>query len=553
MLTNEERNYLISSMEQLLNEYNYNYTRSALNTIIDVWHGRNEHLIEAFKKHPNYVEGKFMIAFSRDYEREINYGAINDFCYWLELRAMHDAELLTPEVDKLRREDCCACLPNEMYRFIRYREIDGCFQTRTMNNDSAEKLLKVFPALHVHVGEKSSKIMNKLCKYLGYDKHPDYNKEYAKFADALSPMVIKRHTILSINPLDYLTMSFGNSWASCHTIDKSNKRNMPNSYEGQYSSGTMSYMLDPSSMVFYTVDSSYEGTDYWSRPKICRQMFHWGEDKLVQGRLYPQDNDYNGDAYKPYREIVQEIMSIIFEFPNLWSTTKGTEAASRYINTYGTHYTDYEHYSNCRLCRVQGKDNENRFNVGADPICIECGCTHDCEENINCCSRDGYYCADCGEWIHTDDVRWVDGEPYCSDCIDYCSRCGEYYREEGTYIESENRYVCGHCLDNYYEYCEECDEYVDSRYVTYVESENIYVCDDCLSNNYTRCECCGDYYKDEDFTLDADGNSICSECLYEHYSSCDGCGEYYKNDQVQEDELGHWLCADCLANEEYED
>jgi hypothetical protein len=244
-------------------------------------------------------------------------------------------------------------------------------------------------------------------------------------------------------------------------------------------------------------------------------------------------------------------MSIIFEFPNLWTTTKGTEAASRYIYTCGTHYVDYEHYENCRLCRVKDRENEKKFDVGASPICIECGCTHENSENINCCS-DGYHCADCGEWIPADEVRWVGDEPYCSDCVEYCERCGEYHRNTPTYIESENRYVCQYCLENYYEYCEECDEYVDSRYTTYVESENIYVCDECLDIHYSRCECCGEYFRDEDFTLDADGNSICPDCLDEHYSQCDGCGEYYKNDLLQEDELGNWICEDC-AEAELED
>ena len=164
-----------------------------------------------------------------------------------------------------------------------------------------------------------------------------------------------------MNPLDYLTMSFGNSWASCHTIDKTNKRRMPNSYEGMYSSGTVSYMLDKPSMVFYTVDAAYEGKDFWHEPKINRQMFHWAEDKLVQGRLYPQDNDGNGGAYTPYREIVQKIMSEIFEFPNLWTVSKGTDAASKYVVSEGTHYRDYESYSNCTLSRPKGSENEEYF------------------------------------------------------------------------------------------------------------------------------------------------------------------------------------------------
>lgn len=557
MLTNEERNYLMNSMQELLDEYDYTYTDSALDTILDKWYAQKEHLIEAFKKHPNYIEGKFMIAFSCDYDREINDDIISVFSQWLESRMYDNPELLSPEINEQRIAEGCALLPRSMYDFVYYGRLYDCFRSRTISEESAEKILNAFPALHVHVGEKSSRVMNKICKYLGYDKHPDYNREYAKFADALSPLTIKRHTILSLNPLDYLTMSFGNSWASCHTIDKENKRRMPNSYEGQYSSGTVSYMLDPSSMVFYTVDKAYDGDDYWTQPKICRQMFHWGEDKLVQARLYPQDNDYNGDAYKPYREIVQEIMSIIFEFPNLWTTTKGTGSASRYIESYGTHYRDYTSYDNCRLCRIQGRENENKFKVGARPICIQCGCTHDICENINCCAEDGcYYCTNCGDWVDEDDVRWVDGEPYCEDCIRWCDHCHEYHTSEETYIASENIYVCESCLGNYYRYCDHCDEWYHQDDITYVESTDRYVCDDCLENHYIQCDNCDEYYLAKHIIENADGNYICENCLDAYFAKCPDCNEWYLKEVMVEDPLGDMLCENCAearaANEDEE-
>ena len=547
MLTRNERNYLLYSMEDLLEEYDYNYSETALNKILDTWCNQKAPLIEAFKKHPNYVEGKFMIAFTLDYEREIDLNVIARFKNWLFDVMYYHSELVKQEIRDME-ESHYRNITERMYDVLTW--LNTICRHRTLEEQWVEKIKNAFPNIHIHSGEKTTRVVNKICKYIGYDQHPDYNREYAKLADAMSPIIIKRHTVLSLNPLDYLTMSFGNSWASCHTIDKANKRRMPNSYEGQYSSGTMSYMLDGSSMVLYTVSDKYEGNEYWTQPKICRQMFHWGQEKLVQGRLYPQDNDCDDSAYKPYRELVQEIMSIVFDFPNLWTTTKGTVAASRYITSYGTHYMDYEHYDNCRLCRIKDSENENRFIVGSDPICIECGRYHSVEENINCCSRAGYYCADCGEWIPEDEVRWVGDAPYCSECVHECGRCGRYHHDEETYIRSEGIYVCEHCAENYYNYCECCDEYVDCRYTTYIESEERYVCDSCLEDHYEKCECCDEWWPREDFTFDAFDNPICPDCLAEHYSRCDGCGEYFRNDLLKENELGDWVCEDCANTEE---
>ena len=417
IITKTERAYLLKSMKSLLDEYNYQYREAALNDIIDKWASEKAPLIKAFKKHPNYLKGKFMISFDMDYERTIDTQAVRYFKDWLLDIPVVMYKDDIPDDIKRRKGYWDAYLPSRLYNFF---DDLVCYPDKTISECTADILADIIPEVRVAPGQKTSRAINKICHYLGYDKHPDYNREYAKFADALSPMIIKRHTLLSINPLDYLTMSFGNSWASCHTIDKKNIRNMPDSYSGTYSAGTISYMLDGSSMVFYTVHSDYVGTEYWAQPKINRQMFHWGEDKLVQGRLYPQSNDGDGSAYAPYRQIVQEIMSIIFDFPNLWTVKSGTGESYRYIISRGTHYRDYNSYDSCTTSRVAQSRNEKKFIVGAEPICIECGSIHMESENINHCVEIGkeYICSVCGRHINEREMvaDMATGVIYCDDC-----------------------------------------------------------------------------------------------------------------------------------------
>ena len=502
MLTQSERNYLVDSMADLLADYDYEYTYDALNKIIDEWASQKEVLIEAFKKHPNYIDGKFMIAFDADFERTIEKHASTDFGNWILDDATRELKYTFPEAVK---GDYHYGLNIDVYRFFAYL---SRYAERCVSENTAEEFSTIFEELKFRAGQKTSRVVNKICQYLGLDKATNYNREFAKYADSLSPMVIKRHTILSINPLDYLTMSFGNSWASCHTIDKGNKRNMPNNYSGCYSSGTVSYMLDPSSMVLYTVDASYNGYEYWDQPKINRQMFHYGEDKLIQARLYPQDNDGNGEVYTPYRNIVQDIIATIFDVPNLWTLKKGTEEVRKHIITCGTNYQDYLHYSNCNVSILKGSENENRFTIGERPICIECGCRHSVAENINCC-REGYICQDCGCHIDEDDVIWIDDEPYCRDCCSYCDYCEEYHRGTSTHIRRYG-YVCEDCLDNFC-YCEDCGEYVQDYYATWVDSEDGYICDACLDDNFATCEDCGVLYRISDMYHD-DGEWLCEDC-----------------------------------------
>lgn len=502
-----EREHLLDNMKKLLSEYDYRYSESALNDIIDEWSAQKEELIEAFRKHPNYI-GNFMIVYDYNYERVVDERASSVFGdYITDLARIYRNDVLE-EIKERREQDGCSWLPKVLFDF--FANLKN-YAARTVSEEVANLINSVVPEAHVHTGEKMSRAVNKICKYLGYDKDPDYNREFAKYADSLSPMVIKRHTVLSVNPLDYLTMSFGNSWASCHTIDKHNLRGMPNSYEGQYSSGTMSYMLDGSSMVFYTVDASYDGTEYWDQPKINRQMFHYGEDKLVQSRLYPQDNDYGSDSlYDQYRAIVQNIISTCFGFPNLWRLRKGSRAASEYIDTEGTHYDDYAYVEKCTLSILHGSNNENSFTVGASPICIECGCIHDVEENINCCSESGgCYCDNCGDYISEDDAIYVGDYVYCRDCVEYCNYCEEYHRGDSTYVYGYGD-VCDDCLSAHFEYCEDCDSYVHDDNAYWIDGCNKWVCRDCI-DEYTQCDECEEYYHNDDIT-EVGNRCLCPNC-----------------------------------------
>ena len=61
-------------------------------------------------------------------------------------------------------------------------------------------------------------------------------------------------------------------------------------------------------MVYYQVDKEYDGNDLEFEPKIIRQLFHYKDGILVQGRLYPQCNDGKNSLYTPIRAQLQKII-----------------------------------------------------------------------------------------------------------------------------------------------------------------------------------------------------------------------------------------------------
>lgn len=520
-ITEQERKTLVNGMVNLFDEYDYEYTFTAIDTIIDKWCTNKATLIEAFKKHPNYVDGKFLISFDVDYEREIDTDIINNFRDWA-YGCLCDRKIELPEEAKNEYdylEVKGAVLTCLYYRVLSYK-------SRLLDEDTANDINRVFPEMKAREGQKTTRIANKILTYLNFHKHPDYNREFAKYADALTPLTIKRHTILSINPLDYLTMSFGNSWSSCHTIDKHNKRGMPNGYEGQYSSGTMSYLLDGVSMVLYVVDSKYDGNEYYTQPKINRQMFHYGVDKLIQGRLYPQGNDGNGEQYTQYRQVVQSIIAECFGFPNRW--VKKSESIYDLTESLGTHYRDYTSFNDCNITIPRDTDNTKIMVIGHEPICIECGAYHEESETINCCHTGYCTCVRCGCQIDTDDAIEIDGEYYCEDCVTFCEDCNEYHlNDDVRYVSSVGRYVCDDCLEEYYRRCDDCDEYypTDEMYYERINGQYHDVCENCL-DEYYRCEDCGDYFSPHNVVEDEDtGDYYCRNCMNQRKANDEEEGE----------------------------
>lgn len=262
---------------------------------------------------------------------------------------------------------------------------------------SAENMAEFddYKAMHLHAGEKTTRSMRKVCEFYGVTTENDemgnakvddngkkisnkkFESVYAKYADSMSTNA--RHMIMyvSLNPLDYLTMSFGNSWSSCHTIDKNNKRKMPSGYSGMYCGGTLSYMLDKVSFITFLHDE--KPNDIVNDGKIYRCMFHFYEPKqvLIQGRVYPQGNDGATDLYKVIRNKMQAVLAECMGITNTWTKCTLSPADYSGLTSAGSHYKDYECYSGCNISHVSGRDYElgeiDDFTIGHEGICLYCG------------------------------------------------------------------------------------------------------------------------------------------------------------------------------------
>ena len=220
--------------------------------------------------------------------------------------------------------------------------------------------------------ENGTIIRNESGQIAGYhnEEVKTFNKRMVEYCECVKPIKAKRHFIVSVNPIDFLTMSFGNSWASCHTIDKRNLRKRGDHYNGMYCGGTLSYMLDETTAICYTVDKDYAGDKFELQDKIDRNLIHYHDGVFIQGRLYPQSNDGSSGntLYKQFRSIEERVIAEGLGAPNIWKYNKGTESNKKYRTTtlHSVHYKDYDNYDTTGVCRINVADGVVRGDA-ADP------------------------------------------------------------------------------------------------------------------------------------------------------------------------------------------
>lgn len=502
-----------------LYEREYSYEDFAINAIFDEWFKQKTGLIDLLSKHPNWNPAKMMIQFDEDFSREIDIATACEFFVWLS-RNTH--------INNIN----CEYAVNEYYNYkeslystLRYNFINDTYIPERLK-DKCDAMNTLAEEFRFRPGMKVTKVIGKICKHYGWDKIKNYNAEYAKFCDAMSPLKVKRHTCISVNPLDYLLMSNGNSWTSCHDIKE-------NSNAGCYSSGTISYMLDRDSIIFYTVSSYFDGEDIELTKKLQRQVFGYHDYQLLQSRLYPQSNDCTGsETYKDIRNIMQKVIADCLGMPNLW--------VKRHVDNVilgegATCYPDWScQASLCSTSVIKGKEADvlDTMVLGAKPICISCGYTHNTDENIDCCQNGNRVeCCNCGYIMDEDDAFFFDGDYYCEDCCTRCDCCGAMHpNSDITYLSYRNEGICQDCLEEYYSYCTHCGEYVFDDHITFVDDEDEWICDDCIDADYQKCDDCGNYFHVRNERIKAYQDTETGEVNW----YCECCADKYEDGEKTE-------------------
>ena len=422
--TEEKLRALLDEMYELLKYFGHKPTKYAVMCILDKFIDNNKHNIELLMKHPDY-NGNLQVVFPMAFDRDNNASEIRNFIsaysnnvnaskyilkktdsngktmqdFVIENLATNKTVVKISELSEIKRTNpinISDVFDSNGYTKESLKKKNTFESTLTyvfkgttsssLSEYDVENLKGFLPDLKFAKGMKTSRAFNRVGVHFGLDKSPSYEKLKAVYGDLINDLKRTLNYVISLNPLDYLKMSFGNTWASCHTIDRNNLRRRSNGYSGAYCGGTLSYMLDNVSFVNYVVPietkdgiSSTERPDRWD--KIYRNMFHLQGKQMIQGRVYPQDKDGNTDLYQVMRFAMQKALSQMFGIEHIdsgngndtWVMKGKTEIHSEWYCSYGEHYKDYSRYSGCNLSYIRNCENTLPIEIGHHGIDVYSG------------------------------------------------------------------------------------------------------------------------------------------------------------------------------------
>ena len=502
---------------------------------VQTWFANKSKQMELFRKHPYWCEEAKAIIFAREEKRHCNYGVAQNMlgdliCYIRNHKGQYCAgdDILYAIYQTIGYiQDESACTTGVVNR--RFIDRFENYNSKTLP-DGVRRMLKE--------GTKLTRFVRKCCEEYRVadgttdvtkleDEHePDdrtyksFEKYYAKFADALSDLTVRKMTVVSLNFLDFMTMSNGNSWSTCHFINSHgifHGGDTSSSYHGQYKQGCLSYALDEPSFILYTLPTDYAGSDYYRCQKLTRMCCQYQGGILVTGKCYPNNEDA---LIAQYRQTLQTIIAELEGIPNMWTFSKNVSRIQSFCTTAegANHYADYFKSSQKPTISLSSRlsiDIDSPMNIGHKAYCLHCGSSleYSSSQWMQCDShRQKMVCKKCGKKLVDGAYHTIGGNLYCTDCTFHCGVHNRVELRENMYgtITTKNGdvQVCAEAMELFAK-CEDCGIYELKEKM--LRTHNGYVCKK-HSRKYQRCSFCGLYVLNKDARTNQQGNIMCENC-----------------------------------------
>ena len=273
--------------------------------------------------------------------------------------------------------------------------------------------------IRVQNGMKAMKIIAKIAKALKYeDTMEEFRLEHSRI---LNTATLSGELVLSIHPLDYMTMSDNEcDWSSCMSWND----------EGCYRRGTVEMMNGKDTVVAYLRSKTPMSIDgyKWSGNKKWRSLIVFDKDFITSIKGYPYlSKDLSEIAIQMLAELATKNLGYsydneIYKYSHntAFETPKGT-----YTFRFAPYDAMYNDFGACKHHICLGTDYKPvsffHYVYGGPATCMCCGaidCDYDNEADLCCMDCNGHCtCWECGDRICEDDAYYDDeGRAYCYYC-----------------------------------------------------------------------------------------------------------------------------------------
>lgn len=289
----------------------------------------------------------------------------------------------------------------------------------------------------------------------------DMYRQYDQMCELMATSKKQVKYYLSASYADFMRMSMGNSWDSCHHLE-----------DGCHRAGCQSYALDGTTLIMYSENEK--------RALISRKIVFAFDDKLSFGRTYGDDSNFDVALETLCKSIADELGNGEFEHKENNDLCSSCMRHMFEINMieYGMHYPDHHHHD-ADIYTFEGLVTnsliDNQLVIGHDTICMMCGdddVNDDSSRDLTCYScNNEFLCTECGSRHDIEHSNEVDGELYCNECVVYCTHCDEcfvYDSDELTVNQDDDR-ICQSCYEDLYAVCDDCEDIILSDDANYIE------------------------------------------------------------------------------------
>lgn len=291
----------------------------------------------------------------------------------------------------------------------------------------------------IEPGQKIIKTIQKVLNFYGYDMSNGLFEEFRnKVSNITTSSNIKSNLVLSIHPIDYMTMSDNDcGWSSCMSW----KNN------GMYSDGTIEMMNSNMIIVAYLEsDNQFIVNNHIIPNKSWRTLLYVHKNILVAGKSYPYHNSeldkkvleelyklVNKNLKWDYKYKEQEYKDLYSYLPNEEDQINNLWVSKKQIVIVTGHamYNDLlEDKDSVYFCYRNIPKKGMVLNASGKNTCLICGLQHygtTSEKICNSC-KENYSCCNCGNVdlskkhfeisVANDNNYRVHRERICEYCID---------------------------------------------------------------------------------------------------------------------------------------